>query len=179
MQSAIDKLDGAAQHLSQRRFLLAGLIGTVLIMLGFQWLKNQLGTVMLDEIPGYTPDALTRQMQIYGDSGRRLHMIFTLSLDMVFPLVYGGFFAGLLALVARPIGLKAVAAPVLAVMALDYAENLQIAVLLASFPALGTAQIEAASATTLAKFWAIRLTLYWLLGLLLWRLINALRHRAG
>ena len=179
MQSVIEKMDALALRLSQRHFLLASLIGTILIMVGFQWLKNQLGTAMLDEMAGYDRDMLDEQMLIFGEAGRRLHMIFTLSLDMIFPPVYGALFAGLLALAARGLPLKAIAAPVIAVMALDYAENLQLAMLLANYPELTTAQIEAASATTVAKFWAIRFTLYWLVGLVLWRLINTLRTRAG
>ncbi len=177
MQSLIGKMDAAAQNLSQRNYLLAGLLGVVFCMLGFQWLKTQLGTVMLDEIPGYDQEMLGEQMLLFGDAGRRLHMIFTLTLDMVFPLVYGGFFAGLLALAARGLPIRAIAAPVLAVMFLDYAENVQLAAMLGGFPDLSMAQIEVASSTTMAKFWAIRLALYWLLGLILWRIFVALRAR--
>jgi len=179
LQSFIKKLDSVSNRLATRNYLLAGLLATVFCMLGFQWLKTQLGALMLDEMMGYDRDTLDGQLLLYGAAGRHLHLIFTLSLDMVFPLVYGGFFAGLLALAARGLPLKAFAAPVLAVMVLDYAENLQLAALLAGFPDLTVAQINAASATTIAKFWAIRFALYWLLGLVLWRIIVALRNRVA
>ena len=172
-------MDALAQKLASRNALLAGLLAVIFIMLGFQWLKTQLGTVMLDEIPGYDRDMLNEQMLLFGVEGRRLHMVFTLTLDMVFPLVYGGFFTGLLAWTARGLPIKALAAPVLAVMALDYAENIQLATMLSAFPELSAAQIEAASSTTIAKFWAIRFALYWLLGLAIWRLVKTLRQRAG
>ncbi len=178
MQSLIKKMDRLAQTLSQRNYLLAGLLAVVFCMLGFQWLKTQLGTVMLDEMPGYGQDMLNEQMLLFGEAGRHLHMIFTLTLDMVFPLVYGAFFAGLLALAAKNLNLKAIAAPVVAVMFLDYAENIQLAMMLNGFPDLTAAQIEVASSTTIAKFWAIRFALYWLLGLILWRVIVTLRERA-
>lgn len=179
MQSLMKKMDRLAQTLSQRTYLLAGLLGVIFCMLGFQWLKTQLGTMMLDEMQGYDRDMLNEQILLFGEAGRRLHMIFTLTLDMVFPLVYGGFFAGLLALAARGLPLKAIAAPVLAVMVLDYAENIQLAMMLSAFPELSAAQIEAASSTTIAKFWAIRFAFYWLCGLVLWRLFATLRARAS
>lgn len=178
MQSTIEKLDGLTQKLAARNILLASFLGVVFVMLGFQWLKGQLGTQMLDEIPGYDAEMLRAQMLLFGEAGRRLHMIFSLTLDMVFPLVYGAFFAGLLAVTARGLPIKALAAPVLAVMALDYAENIQLALMLSGFPDLGMAQIEAASRTTIAKFWAIRFALYWLSGLAVWRLVKTLRARA-
>jgi hypothetical protein len=49
--------------------------------------------------------------------------------------------------------------------------------MLAQFPDLGTQQIAFASATTLAKFWAIRFFLMWLAGLVLWNLWVRLRAR--
>jgi hypothetical protein len=106
-----------------------------------------------------------------------LHLRFTLILDMVFPLAYGAFLGGLLVLAARGIFDKAVLAPVLAVMVLDVSENVQIALMLAQFPDLGTQQIAFASATTLAKFWAIWFFLMWLAGLVLWNLWVRLRAR--
>lgn len=175
----MEKMDRLADILARRTYLLAGLLGVIFFMLGFQWLKTQLGTMMLDEMQGYDRDMLNEQMLLFGEAGRRSHLIFTLTLDMVFPLVYGGFFAGLLALAARGLPLKAIAAPVLAVMLLDYGENIQLAMMLNGFPDLSAAQIEAASTTTLAKFWAIRIAFYWLLGLVLWRVLAALRARSS
>jgi hypothetical protein len=80
-------------------------------------------------------------------------------------------------LAARGIFDKAVLAPVLAVMVLDVSENVQIALMLAQFPDLGMQQIAFASATTLAKFWAIWFFLTWLAGLVLWNLWVRLRAR--
>ena len=151
-------------------------------MLGFQWLQARLGAPMLDMMGPYQRDELVERMLLYGESGRVLHARFTLFLDMLFPLVYGGFFAGLISLASRHIryGAGGVFA-VIAVMLVDWAENLQLLTLLWGFPDLSDAQIAAASATTQAKVLAIEFAFLWLAGLVLvqlWRR-QAIRARLG
>ena len=62
-------------------------------------------------------------------------------------------------------------------MVLDFTENIQLALMLAEFPNVTNGQIALASATTMAKFWAIRFFLWWLGGLVFWKLFKAARAR--
>jgi hypothetical protein len=177
MQSPLkDSLSGLATRLMQRHILLASGLGVVACMLGFQWLKTQLGAPTLDELQGYDQMALREHLLLYGEAGRALHAGFTLSLDMVFPIVYGAFFGGLLALMGPRAWLPFALFPVFGVMILDVAENLQLAVLLYGFPDLTVEQIDSASQTTQAKFMAIQFMLLWLLGLTLLRLYKRFRR---
>ena len=98
---------------------------------------------------------------------------------MVFPFAYGAFFGGLLIVAARGLFDRAILLPVVAVMVLDFTENIQLAIMLAQFPELGERQIALASATTLAKFWAIRFFLLWLSGLVVWKIFTAARRRGN
>ena len=178
MQSSfITRLDALNAVLTRRISLVSSLLAVVLCLLGFQWLKTQIGGLMLDELQGYDREDIQNQMLLYGAAGRALHWRFTLLLDMVFPLAYGAFFGGLLVLAARGTFDRAILLPVLAVMVLDICENIQIALMLAQFPDLGDRQIALASATTMGKFWAIRFFLWWLSGLVLWKLFKAARAR--
>ena len=168
-----------ADRLLERPVLLASGLGTVFCMLGFQYLTARLGGPMLDELQGYDREALTDHLLLYGAAGRSLHQIFTLTLDMVFPLVYGAFFGGLLGLAARPFASVARLAPaaVLPVMLVDWTENLQLAALLGGFPDLSDAQIAAASFTTQVKFGLIAALFAVLGGLAALRLVKAALRR--
>jgi hypothetical protein len=162
MQSQLSRLN---RHLMSRNVLLAGLLVSILCALAFQHLKTRLGTVMLDEIEGYGRETLVEQLLLYGAAGRALHMQVTLYVDMVFPLAYGALFGGLLALAGRQTRWRLASLFIVPVMLLDWAENIQLLWLLSGFPDFSDAHIALASATTIAKFWAIRLALL-VLGLL-------------
>ena len=161
--------------LLERNMLLAGLLAVIGCSLAFHYLKTQLGTLMLDEIEGYDREILVSQLLLYGEAGRALHAQVTLYVDMVFPLAYGALFGGLLAMAGRQTRFRFAALLIVPVMLLDWAENLQLLGLLYSFPDLSDAQIGFASATTIAKFWAIRVALVALLGLTLGKLARRLR----
>ncbi len=177
MQSQLIRiLTRLSARLVQRNILLASGLCMVACMFGFQWLKTQLGAPMLDELQGYDQIALREHLLLYGESGRVLHARFTLSLDMVFPLVYGAFFGGLLAVMAPRAWAPFSPLAVLAVMLLDVVENIQLTGLLYGFPNLSEAQIQMASQTTQAKFLAIQFMFLWLLGLTVWRLYKRFRR---
>ncbi len=161
--------------LVQRNVLLASGLGVVACMFGFGWLKTQLGAPMLDELQGYDQLALREHLLLYGETGRQLHARFTLSLDMVFPFIYGAFFGGLMTLMGSRNWAPLSLALMVAVMGLDVAENIQLVGLLYGFPNLSEAQIALASQTTQAKFLAIQGLLLWLMGLTLWRIYKRLR----
>ena len=180
MQSSfIARLDALNALVTRRTSLLASFLLVVFCILGFQWLKTRLGGLMLDELQGYDRDDINNQMLLYGEAGRSLHLRFTLLLDMLFPFAYGAFFGGLLVLAARGVFDRAILLPVLAVLVMDVTENIQLATMLVQFPDLGERQIALASATTMAKFWAIRFFLLWLSGLVIWKLFTAMRQRGN
>ena len=161
--------------LMQRDVLLAGILTVAACAVAFQYLKTQLGTLMLDEIEGYDRETLVGQLLLYGEAGRMLHAQVTLYVDMLFPFAYGALFGGLLALAGRRTRARLAALLVLPVMCLDWAENIQLLGLLYGFPDFTDGQIALASATTMAKFWAIRLVLVVLIVLALGKLGKRLK----
>lgn len=174
--SFIARLNALNRLLTRKISIVVSFLFVVCCLLGFQWLKTRLGGLMLDELQGYDREDIRSQMLLYGEAGRSLHLRFTLLLDMVFPLAYGAFFGGLLVLAARDLFDRAILLPVVAVMVLDFTENIQLAIMLAQFPELGDDQIALASATTLAKFWSIRFFLLSLSGLVVWKIFTAARR---
>ena len=175
--SFITRLDALNPFLTRRISMVVSFLLVVFCILGFQWLKTRLGGLMLDELQGYDREDIRSQMLLYGEAGRSLHLRFTLLLDMVFPFAYGAFFGGLLIVAARGLFDRAILLPVVAVMVLDFTENIQLAIMLAQFPELGDDQIALASATTLAKFCSIRFFLLSLIGLVVWKIFTAARRR--
>lgn len=172
MPSHLNRLNHLLMH---KNVLLAGLLAVIACSVGFHYLKTQLDTLMLDEIDGYDRDTLVSQLLLYGEAGRLLHAQVTLYVDMIFPFAYGALFGGLLALAGRQTRLPLAALFIVPVMLLDWAENIQLVGLLYGFPDLTDGQIALASATTSAKFWAIRLALLVLMGLALGKLGRRLR----
>lgn len=142
---------------TRRNVLLASGLLSILAMLGFQWLQLQLGGPMLDMLRGYQRDQLFDHMLLYGAAGRDWHYVFTLSLDMVFPFIYGALFAGLLGLAAQHTRFSLAGLLVVPIMLVDMVENLQLAAMLSGFPELSDASIARASLTTQIKFYLIQL----------------------
>lgn len=181
MQSPIiirfEKLIHLAARMSTRSALLGSVLGVVFCMLGFQWLQTRLGAPMLDTMGPYQRDELVERMLLYGEQGRALHFRFTLFLDMVFPFIYGALLAGLFTLAARGGTWQNSVILVPVVMVLDWAENLQLLMLLSGFPDLSTAQISAASATTQGKMLALQFAFLWLIGLFVLKLWRAFLAR--
>ena len=130
---------------------------------------------MLDEMQGYDSDDINTQMLLYGEAGRSLHLRFTILLDMMLPFAYSAFFGGLLVLAARGTFDRPILLPALAVMLLDFSKITQLALMLARFPNVADGQLALVSATTMAKFWAIRFFLWCLSGLVVWKLFKAAR----
>ena len=172
MQAPLNRFNNL---LMQRNMLLAGLLAVGACAVAFQYLKTQLGTLMLDEIEGYDREILVSQLLLYGEAGRALHAQVTLYVDMVFPFAYGALFGGLLAMAGRQTRFRFAALLIVPVMLLDWAENIQLLGLLYGFPELSDGQIGFASATTIAKFWAIRVALMALMVLALGKLARRLR----
>jgi hypothetical protein len=100
-------------------------VALVICVQGFLLRAKVLGPE--NEIPDsqvwYTPDKLRDIMERLGEHGRRVYAVTTMTLDVIFPLVYGGLFAGLIAHVYRPPAARVLAAVPALTIAADLAEN--------------------------------------------------------
>lgn len=138
----------------------------------------------LDLTPMYSPGDASALLSALGPEGRRLYLVTELTVDLVYPVVYGALFYLLIQwLFARsappPRWLAHAPAIPIAAAALDLLENVCIVALLAVFPARTPALAVAASVTTTVKLALFALTL--LLPLLLalrWRLTRRARAPA-
>ena len=162
MQSSfITRLDALNAVVTRRVSLFCSLLAVIICLLGFQWLKSQLGGLMLDELQGYDRDDVNTQMLLYGETGRSLR--------------WGLFF--LAATLANEIAWRALSDDdwvSFRVLIMVPATGL---FMMAQFPNVTDGQIALASATTMGKFWAIRFFLWWLGGLVFWKLFKAARAR--
>lgn len=98
---------------------------------GFEWRHKTLGyeNRALDGRFWYSPDDASNFLRNIGENGRRIYAVTELTLDILFPLVYGTLCAALIIHVyAREIGKLLVLVPLLTV-AVDILENITTAYL--------------------------------------------------
>ncbi|MFM7333110.1 MAG: hypothetical protein ACKO2N_24145 [Tabrizicola sp.] len=128
---------------------------------------------------GYTDQDFLAQMTRAGAEGTRVYRNFML-LDLVFPAIYALFWLGLLSRATRtasPTAQRVLILPVVTA-AIDYLENLLVALNLAALPTPSAGMVTLASASTQAKFIATGLLLAAaVVTLLLWAW-RAVRKRA-
>ena len=99
----------------------------------FQWRADELGQPALDTRFGYTPEDVTDFLKKICPKGRRLYAATQLTLDLVFPLVYGAFLGRILVSVFRTeLARYLLLIPLLAVAA-DWSENVATAILALNF----------------------------------------------
>ena len=111
----------------------------------------------------YTPQELGRALMLFTPAQRRAAAIGHLTLDVLYPLVYGTLFSLLLILLHRPFSTagryrRLLALPWLAVLA-DYGENLLLAALFLAYPARLPALERLAPLFTALKWALVSLTL--------------------
>ena len=97
----------------------------------FEWRQEALGyqAKILDARFGYSPLDVVALFEQLGESGRKLYAITEISLDLIFPFIYGLLFAAfIIRLYSRKSARWLVLIPVLAVIA-DLLENSMIAYL--------------------------------------------------
>ncbi|MYI70259.1 MAG: hypothetical protein F4103_16490 [Boseongicola sp. SB0673_bin_14] len=118
-----------------------------------------IGGPSIDSQPGYDLDRLTVLMEMYGERGRRVHAWASLTLDVLFPVVYATFLAGLVwrCRPARILGWLALL-PVAGAL-FDLVENVQVAAMLFRYPEIGEGQAALASAFTAMKWNVLTATL--------------------
>ena len=109
-----------------------------------------------DLLHGFTADDLHARFEAFGDEGRALYFRAEL-VDLVYPLVYGFFFAFLIALAARRLlredsPWRLLCLLPLAATFLDYLENACFFTLLLRWPTRADAVAQLASAFNLGKW---------------------------
>ncbi len=141
LNSLLDRLDRWAT----RRNILLLLAVFVLINAGLlpvlgariQALSGGVGP--LDLRGAYTPTQAYAALTAYGDEGRQLYLLIELTVDLIYPLVYGLFFALTITYCLRPVLSKnhtlqrAALLPLVGMLA-DYGENAGLALLLLNYP---------------------------------------------
>lgn len=134
------------------------LLNAVLIGLVFPNIPTA-GGVLLDLLPSYDRALIDSRIAEYGDQWRVMHIWGSLTVDAIFPIVYGLFFIGLIWRFRIGDWGRWLTLPVFLLIWVDYAENLQIAVMLMNWPNVTDAGIARASLTTGIKGWLVYITL--------------------
>ena len=135
---------------SRTAILLVTLVATLAIVLvGFPNLP--INDEILDVKPSYSFAEVTTAMESYGEDGRRAYAIASMTLDIVLPLCYVTFFAGLLyRFRASESTFWLAYIPVVAGF-IDLFENIQITTMLVQYPDIGQSQVMWSSLTTSVK----------------------------
>jgi hypothetical protein len=138
----------------------------LLCMRGFNWRQEALGceNKVLDARFWYTPDEAQCLFRRLGVESRRLYAITELTLDLIFPVVYGVLFAFLLIHLYPRQHVQALLLIPLAAMMLDIVENVLIAYLALSFDGSGSPVTRVAAVFTSAKFVCFLLSLVLILA---------------
>ncbi|MCH2022446.1 MAG: hypothetical protein MK207_08215 [Saprospiraceae bacterium] len=129
---------------SQRRLWIM-FFGTIAFMVVFATIGFYIGVgqpinnsevtkKILDVMFNASEEQMYEQIVAYGDHGRNLCLYATLIADTFFPMVFGSFFSFFLVWLYKDSKYKIVILTPLLVVLFDYAENLQIALLLINFP---------------------------------------------
>jgi hypothetical protein len=120
---------------------------------GFQWRREVLGAEahLLDVRMGYSPAQAVELLGALGPQGRGLYGLTEVTLDLVFPFLYGGMIASLLVNLVRGARVKYLLLLPLLTGLFDLLENATIAYLAWTFDGRESPLMWAASALTSAK----------------------------
>src|SRR5262245_58664301 len=119
----IDRLYAAFLSVGRRTWIVSLLCVFGLCVIGFSVRSQFLGTKPLAARLWYEPSAVQQFLADLGPAGRNLYAITQVSLDMVFPAVYGTLIAAaLVRLYPKHLARWLLLMPLLMVFA-DYAEN--------------------------------------------------------
>ncbi len=154
------------EMLANRRLLAVLLVlFLVLFLVIFPMVSAQLallsgGAHMIDMEMGYTPDQVYQMIAAYGEQGRSLHIITTLTADLLFPLDYAFLFALLIVITyeeAFPAGgmlrmLRNLSLMPFAAAAFDLLENAGIVAMLSLHPRQAPFLAQAANLFTTLKW---------------------------
>lgn len=118
---------------------------------GFEWRKKKLGCqiILFDARFWYTPLEAQELLKEIGDHGRRIYAFTQITLDVVFPFVYGGLISIMFFAYSSPKYLFLI--PIVTVIA-DLLENITTAYLAWSYKGLLSQLAWAAAIFTAAKY---------------------------
>lgn len=120
---------------------------------------------LLDEMSGYSFAEAMRALTGYGTDGRTTYLWSSLALDTLFPIVYVTFFAGLIYRFRATDGTWWFAYIPIIGGIWDLMENVQISMMLLTYPNISEAQVASASIFTQVKHWLG--SLYLVIGIVL------------
>ncbi len=158
--------------LTKTRSLVGLAIGAVGCAFAFYFLQRALGASILDVLPHYNLDIVNARISVYGENGKWLYAFSALTLDTLFPLCYAGFSAGLVLRFLQS-GRFYCSIPI-ALAIVDWAENIQIFIILFGYPDITEIQVAAASSATEVKHVLIRMTLLLTLAVTVFGVIKKL-----
>ena len=148
--------------------------------LGFDWRSKRLGSENpgLDGRGWYSPEGARDFFRNVGEEGRRLYYTTELTLDLLFPLVYGALFASLIVyLYRRESAKRLVLIPLLAAAA-DVPENVTLSYLAWQFDGRASPLARGAAVLTALKTGLFVLALVFILWGAVSRLLRASRPAA-
>lgn len=149
-----------------RTFVLAATFVTTLAFLFFVFPNLPINGEMLDVKGSYSFDEAMAAMQQYREDGRSTYAWASMTLDTLFPLVYVTLFAGLIYRFRLTERTWFFAYSPVVVGIFDLLENVQITMMLISYPDIGESQVAWASAATSIKGFLVLVNLILAAGLL-------------
>ena len=159
--------------------LIVSLVATVLLAVTFPMLP--IGGEMLDVRQGYDHGEVMAAMAQYGEAGRRAYVWASASLDTLFPIAAFSLLAGLVFRLRPNERLGTLALVPIAGALFDFGENIQVMVMLASYPDISATQVAAASTFTQLKWLAINASFILVIALgataLIRRMLRARQER--
>ena len=134
--------------------LLATLLSTLMLVLAV-FPALPIGGELLDVKSGYSFQEAVTALECYGAEGRRVYAWSSATVDTLLPIAYASLFAGLLYRFRPAERLWSLAYLPIAAGVLDLCENVQIILLLVSYPDVSASQVASASLFTLAKGYTV------------------------
>lgn len=130
------------------------LVAFILCVQAFSWGQRSLGYQheVLDVRFWYTPEDASKLLESLGERGRRLYAWTRVTLDVVFPVVYGTLFAVLITRLYQPEAARQLLLIPFGALVADLLENSMAAYLAWSYDGQESKLAWAALAFTLAKF---------------------------
>ena len=145
--------------LSTKKSLSISFIGMLICLIFFWLLEKKLGTQILDVLPDYDMNLIQKNFLIYGENGRTLYAWSSLTLDLLFPICYVTFFAGLIMVLSESKVFRWLVFLPCLLGTIDLIENVQIFYMLTQYPEISLIQVQSASNTTFLKH-SVTIALY-------------------
>ena len=143
--------------------IVTGVLTFVLLFLVFPNLP--LPGESLDTMFGYTYDEAMGTMTEYSEPGRIRYIWLCSTLDTLLPIAYTGFFCGLIRRLQQTNWTNTLLILPISACCLDWAENMQLMVMMSQFPEVTEHQVQISSITTQMKFCIFGLTVLLVLTL--------------